>query len=116
VEEHGEKLHLQREVQVKFNVDAIFGNLLWRQINKPCCFCIHLTAWLFFQWRKGEGKYAIYNLLTACIYVAPWLFIVKIRKTWPTVGRQITDRLPTRYRQLTDRLPTEICCEMTQKR
>ena len=60
VEEHGGKLHLQPEVQVKFNVDAIFGNLLWRQINKSCCFCIHLTAWLFLQWRKGEEKYDIY--------------------------------------------------------
>ena len=54
VEKHGEKLPLK--VQVKFNVDAIFGSLLWRQINKSCCFCIHLTAWLFLQWRKGEGK------------------------------------------------------------
>ena len=54
VEKHGEKLPL--EVQVKFNVDAIFGSLLWRQINKSYCFCIHLTAWLFLQWRKGEGK------------------------------------------------------------
>ena len=60
VEEHGETLPLQPEVQVKFSVDAIFGNLLWRQIHKSCCFCTHLTAWLFLQWRKGEEKYRIH--------------------------------------------------------
>lgn len=68
VEKHGEKLPL--EVQVKFNVDAIFGSLLWRQINNSCCFCIHLTAWLFLQWKKAKelscASHYIVDLGKAC--------------------------------------------------
>ena len=79
VEEHGKKLPLLSRVQVKFNVDAIFGNLLWRQINKSRCFCIHLTAWLFLHWRrlddiKGERR----TLLT---HVTGLLFVCRIQNT-----------------------------------
>lgn len=66
VEKPGEKLPLRCViVQVNFHVDPIFGKLLWRQINGTSCFCIHLTTWLFHQWKKieernGEASMTIY--------------------------------------------------------
>ncbi|XP_078384295.1 uncharacterized protein LOC144666778 isoform X2 [Oculina patagonica] len=51
-----EKLPLKSVAQVNFYVDPIFGNLLWRQINGTCCFCIHFTTWLFCQWRTIEER------------------------------------------------------------
>ena len=56
VDEFRGKLPLQSVLHVKFYVDPIFGKLLWRKINGTCCFCIHLTTWLFYQWRKIEER------------------------------------------------------------
>ena len=37
-----------------FNVDPIFGKILWHQICVSDNFCVNLTSWLFHQWREVE--------------------------------------------------------------
>ena len=41
---------------VCFNVDPILGKILWHQIRISYNFCVGLTSWLFYQWRKMEKK------------------------------------------------------------
>lgn len=40
--------------EVCFNVDPIFGKLLWCQINISDNFCAGLSSWLFHHWRRIE--------------------------------------------------------------
>ena len=43
-------------LQVWLNVDPIFGRILWHQIRISDNFCVHLTSWLFHQWRRSKEK------------------------------------------------------------
>ena len=40
--------------EVCFNVDPIFGKILWYQINISDNFCAGLSSWLFHHWRRIE--------------------------------------------------------------
>lgn len=55
-------------LQVWLNVDPVFGRILWHQISISDNFCVHLTSWLFHQWRRVKEKKA-YQLTGDCHHV-----------------------------------------------